>query len=222
MTTLKLNWLGGGLGLLLVASGVCLPVAFAQEEGGSVEGVTGENAEIEVEEVEAEVGLSGPSSDQQVEIDLDGFQPDSAAEAEREFPSLLDTTRAASVLIPPLDVAVETERALRSAGRVDPFVSLIERDTEPLPLPPLPGDSLSVPEPEVDPAAFARSVEVTGIMQIGTDLFALLQSGGSVPEVVPTGGIYQSARVASISVNSGEVVLEEGGERIVKMVPDPL
>ncbi|WP_017325614.1 hypothetical protein [Synechococcus sp. PCC 7336] len=135
--------------------------------------------------------------------------------------SLLESTRAASDLIPPLDVEIETDRALSSAGREDPFVPLNTPSTStsdlPFELPPLPPIDDVAAEP-ADPAAFSRGIRVKGLIQIGNDTFAVLEADGVVSEVVRAGDRFESARVASISVNSRQVVFEEGGETIVASV----
>ncbi|MFT0728290.1 hypothetical protein [Synechococcus sp. F70.1] len=140
-------------------------------------------------------------------------------------------TQPASILIPPVDREQETQRALSRAGRADPFVpqnvrapepSLPPLDLPPLPeLPPLEGEvpvgvatPLSTPTP--DPAAFARSVQVSGVIQIGRESFALISAPGTLPAVVQAGQNYQTAQVAKVSVPERQVVLSEGGETVVK------
>ncbi|MFQ3584152.1 MAG: hypothetical protein SNJ85_04355 [Cyanobacteriota bacterium] len=154
-------------------------------------------------------------------------------------PSLLQTTQAASSLIPPVDREQETQRALSGAGRVDPFVPQNIRTPEPeivlppLPLPPVlppPGEgngngapvavATPVPTPTPDPAAFARSVQVSGIVQIGGESFALISGPGTVPSVVQAGQNYQTANVAGVSARERRVVLSEGGENVVKTMED--
>ncbi|MCF2969748.1 hypothetical protein L1047_00870 [Synechococcus sp. Nb3U1] len=154
-------------------------------------------------------------------------------------PSLLQTTQAASSLIPPVDREQETQRALSGAGRVDPFVPQNIRTPEPeIALPPLPpppvlpplGDgngngapvavATPVPTPTPDPAAFARSVQVSGILQIGGESFALISGPGTVPSVVQAGQDYQTANVAGVSARERRVVLSEGGENVVKTMED--
>ncbi|WP_457502065.1 hypothetical protein [Thermostichus sp. MS-CIW-15] len=152
-------------------------------------------------------------------------------------PSLLQATQAASSLIPPVDREQETQRALSGAGRVDPFVPQNVRAPEPtLNLPPLPpppelpppgnGGEVPVavttplPTPTRDPAAFARSVQVSGMIQIGGESFALVSGPGVIPSVVQAGQNYQTARVAGVSVPERRVVLSEGGETVVKTMQD--
>lgn len=154
-------------------------------------------------------------------------------------PSLLQTTQAASSLIPPVDREQETQRALSGAGRVDPFVPQNIRTPEPeIALPPLPPPPVlpppgegngngapvavatPVPTPTPDPAAFARSVQVSGIVQIGGESFALISGPGTVPSVVQAGQDYQTANVAGVSARERRVVLSEGGENVVKTMED--
>ncbi|PIK86194.1 hypothetical protein SYN63AY4M2_06910 [Synechococcus sp. 63AY4M2] len=152
-------------------------------------------------------------------------------------PSLLQATQAASSLIPPVDREQETQRALSGAGRADPFVPQNVRAPEPtLNLPPLPpppelpppgnGGEVPVavttplPTPTRDPAAFARSVQVSGMIQIGGESFALVSGPGVIPSVVQAGQNYQTARVAGVSVPERRVVLSEGGETVVKTMQD--
>lgn len=153
-------------------------------------------------------------------------------------PSLLQATQAASVLIPPADREQETQRALSGAGRQDPFVPQNIRTPEPeIVLPPLPppppilpppgngnGASVAVAPPvsapTPDPAAFARSVRVSGIVQIGGESFALVSGPGTVPSVVQAGQNYQTANVAGVSAQQRRVVLSEGGENVVKTMED--
>ncbi|MEN9224187.1 MAG: hypothetical protein Q6M54_01820 [Thermostichus sp. DRC_bins_24] len=155
-------------------------------------------------------------------------------------PSLLQTTQAASSLIPPVDREQETQRALSGAGRVDPFVPQNIRTPEPeIALPPLPpppvlpppvdggngGDApvavaTPIPTPTPDPAAFARSVQVSGIVQIGGESFALVSGPGTVPSVVQAGQNYQTANVAGVSAQERRVVLSEGGETVVRTMED--
>jgi len=149
----------------------------------------------------------------------------------------LQTTQAASSLIPPVDREQETQRALSGAGRADPFVPQNVRAPEPtLNLPPLPpppelpppgnGGEVPVavttplPTPTRDPAAFARSVQVSGMIQIGGESFALVSGPGVIPSVVQAGQNYQTARVAGVSVPERRVVLSEGGETVVKTMQD--
>jgi hypothetical protein len=73
---------------------------------------------------------------------------------------------------------------------------------------------LSTPTP--DPAAFARSVQVSGVIQIGRESFALISAPGTLPAVVQAGQNYQTAQVAKVSVPERQVVLSEGGETVVK------
>ncbi|MEN9221165.1 MAG: hypothetical protein Q6M04_01870 [Thermostichus sp. BF3_bins_97] len=155
-------------------------------------------------------------------------------------PSLLQTTQAASSLIPPVDREQETQRALSGAGRVDPFVPQNIRTPEPeIALPPLPPPPVlpppvdggngggapvavatPIPTPTPDPAAFARSVQVSGIVQIGGESFALISGPGPVPSVVQAGQDYQTANVAGVSTRERRVVLSEGGETVVKTMED--
>jgi hypothetical protein len=140
-------------------------------------------------------------------------------------------TQPASILIPPVDREQETQRALSRAGRADPFVpqnvrapepSLPPLDLPPLPeLPPLEGEvpvgvATPLPTPTPDPAAFARSVQVSGVIQIGRESFALISAPGTLPAVVQAGQNYQTAQVAKVSVPERQVVLSEGGETVVK------
>lgn len=137
--------------------------------------------------------------------------------------SLFEVTDTVSGLLEPLDLATETERALRGAGRSDPFRPVnqaapapifnpVDTTTEPTTISDLPQ------LPPIDQAEFARSIRVTGIVQVGNETFALVESPSSVADVIQEGGMYESVKVASISVHTGEVVLQEGGETIVALV----
>jgi hypothetical protein len=104
----------------------------------------------------------------------------------------------------------------------------------PFPLPPLgvptvPGSALQPPvptplprpaTPTPDPAQFARSVQVTGLIQIDNESFALVTSPGSSSTVVQTGSRFESAEVSSTSVVNREVILQEAGETVIKSVDD--
>lgn len=170
---------------------------------------------------------------QQQTVNLPAGFGQTAPDQPPPVPSLLQTTQAASSLIPPVDREQETQRALSGAGRLDPFVPQNIRTPEPEialpPLPPLPvlpppGNGNGAPvavatpvsTPTPDPAAFARSVQVSGIVQIGSESFALVSSPGTVPSVVQAGQNYQTANVAKVSVRERRVVLTEGGENVVK------
>ncbi|MDX2271216.1 MAG: hypothetical protein NW237_04615 [Cyanobacteriota bacterium] len=144
--------------------------------------------------------------------------------------TLLESTQSVSdILIAPADIETETERAERAAGRSDPFAPLNEI-VEPVPtdaLPPLPSipvpdnvvgsDILpgELPEPTPDPAAFAKTVQVSGVIQIDGDAYALVSAGGAIPAVVQPGQKYESADVTGVSARRKEVILSEGGQRIV-------
>ncbi len=135
--------------------------------------------------------------------------------------SLFEVTDTVSGLLEPLDLATETERALRGAGRSDPFRPVTQAPTT-LPDPFLttePETISTLPDlPAIDSAEFAKSIRVTGIVQVGNDIFALVESPSSVADVIQEGGMYESVKVASISVNTGEVVLQEGGQTVVAIV----
>lgn len=81
----------------------------------------------------------------------------------------------------------------------------------PLPLPPVAG-------PTPDPAEFARSVRVTGLIQIDNESFALVNAPGSGSTVVQTGARFESAEIRNVSSASQEVTLQEGGETVIKTV----
>ncbi|MGK7907117.1 MAG: hypothetical protein AB4040_07805 [Synechococcus sp.] len=124
------------------------------------------------------------------------------------------TDSAVSGLLEPLDLATETERALRGAGRLDPFKPVASGGGSPpsselIDLPPIPG---------ADPAPVAKSVRVTGIIRVGNDTYALMKGPSGLAEVIAEGGMYESVKVASISVSTGEVVLTEGGETVIARV----
>ncbi len=160
--------------------------------------------------------------------------------------SLLESTQSASTLLEPLDPEQETQRALSGAGRNNPFQPLNAAPVavEPPPPPPLPEpppapelpalpdlDLAPTPPPVVqetppptptpDPAAFAKTVQVSGVISIGQDDFALVSSSGSIPAVVQPGEAYETATVEQISVNDGQVIITEGGERLVKPIDGP-
>jgi len=100
------------------------------------------------------------------------------------------------------------------------------------PLPPPPpvlvvtgGGGVEVPgvaTPTPDPARFARTVLVTGVMNVDGDIFALLASDQAVPGVVRRGDRSQTARVVSISLERQEVILEEGGITLSRRVDEPI
>ncbi len=151
--------------------------------------------------------------------------------------SLLQTSTSATTLIEPSDPEAETQRALGQSGRSNPFVPL---DTiaepvdiaEPIPVPdtlptlpaiedlefPSPDTTAALDEPQEDPARFARSVEVSGIVSIDGESYALMSASGAVPSVVQSGQNFESASVSSISAREKEVVLMEGGEVVTKSV----
>lgn len=134
-------------------------------------------------------------------------------------PSLFEVTNTVSGLLEPLDLATETQRALRGAGRTDPFKPANQSTTTLPDLPDFGASSASLPPlPNTDSAQFAKSVRVTGIVRVGNENFALLESPNTVADVIPEGGFYETVQVASISVNTGEVVLQEGGQTIVAFV----
>ncbi|MGQ9837094.1 MAG: hypothetical protein ACUVRV_03795 [Cyanobacteriota bacterium] len=163
---------------------------------------------------------------QQQRVDLPSSFGQTAPDQPAPVPSLLETTQAVSGLIPPVNREQETQRALSGAGRVDPFVPQNIRTAEPEialpPLPPLPvlPPSAPVPSPTPDPAAFARSVRVSGIVQIGSESFALISSPGIVPSVVQAGQNYQTASIVGVSARERRVVLTEGGENVVKTIEE--
>lgn len=154
--------------------------------------------------------------------------------------SLLETTTTSTSLIPPTDINEATRRALDRAGRSNPFAPLDEivpttpddlvlppiglpadvEQPDVVELPPLPTEepppSFATPTP--DPAAFARSVAVTGIVRIDGESYTLLDADGQEPAVVQTGQNYQTARVAQISSENREVVLSEGGQFVSKPI----
>ncbi|MEM9567037.1 MAG: hypothetical protein AAF974_01925 [Cyanobacteria bacterium P01_E01_bin.34] len=134
--------------------------------------------------------------------------------------SLFEVTDTVSGLLEPLDLATETERALQGAGRSDPFRPVNQVAPSSIPDPFIePATVGDLPDlPAIDPAEFARSVRITGIVQVGNETFALVESPSSVADVIEEGGMYESVKVASISVNTGEVVLQEGGETVVAIV----
>lgn len=158
--------------------------------------------------------------------------------------SLLETTTSSTTLISPTDIDQATRDALNRAGRDDPFRPLDEFVPAaptgiadgPITLPPIdsvpPPPTVSLPTlpdpapapitpiatPTPDPAAFARSVDVTGIVQIDGESFAILNAGGQEPAVVQSGDSYRSAQVAQISAQTREVVLTEGGQFVTKPI----
>ncbi len=136
--------------------------------------------------------------------------------------SLFEVTDTVSGLLEPLDLATETERALRGAGRTDPFRPVNQAVPATVPDPFLttePATVSSFPElPPIDPAEFARTIRVTGIVQVGNETFALVESPNALADVIQEGGMYESVKVASISVHTGEVVLQEGGQTVVAIV----
>jgi hypothetical protein len=69
-----------------------------------------------------------------------------------------------------------------------------------------------------DPAAFAKNVQLTGIIQIDQDSYALMSAKGVLPTVVQAGQNYESAAVAKISSPRKEVILQEAGQTIVKPI----
>lgn len=152
--------------------------------------------------------------------------------------SLLQTSTSATTLIEPSDPEAETQRALGQSGRSNPFVPLdrfeepVDIAAPPIPVPdtlptlppiddldfPSPGSTAALDEPQEDPARFARSVEVSGIVSIDGESFALMSASGAVPSVVQSGQNFESASVNSISAREKEVVLMEGGEVVTKSV----
>ena len=193
------TWLSSALGLLwLTSSAVGLPAAFAQAE----------------KETSPEDSGASDAFDIGTPVLLEDNRGDSE-------PSLFEVTNTVSGLLEPLDLVTETERALSGAGRTDPFKPANQTTSLPA-LPALPNSSegqVPLPTlPDTDPAEFARSVRVTGIVRVGTENFVLLESPNTVADAIPEGGFYETVQVASISVNSGEVVLQEGGQTVVRFV----
>jgi hypothetical protein len=150
--------------------------------------------------------------------------------------SLLQTSTSATTLIEPSDPEAETQRALGQSGRSNPFVPL-DRFEEPVdiadpipvpdlpPLPPIedldlpsPDTTAALDQPQEDPARFARSVEVSGIVSIDGESYALVSAAGTVPSVVQPGQDFETASVNAISAREKEVVLMEGGEVVTKSV----
>lgn len=148
--------------------------------------------------------------------------------------SLLDDSRFIDGLIPPLDPLAERARVASSTGRSDPFQPLNIRPVQPpdpptVPdLPTLPNldDTPTIslppspPQPTPDPAEFAKTVQVAGVIQIGDDTFAVLSSESALSEVVGVGSRYETAFVSSISIAEGQVLLEEGGQTISLVIPE--
>lgn len=158
--------------------------------------------------------------------------------------SLLDSTSASTTLIPPVNIEEATRRALDRAGRENPFQPLDVFVPPPAPTGQFPGGQTSLPPiaapppvelprlpdpesasipptlatPTPDPAAFARTVAVTGIINIDGESFAFLNASGQDPAVVGTGDTYQSAQVTQISPQDREVVLSEGGQFVSKEI----
>jgi hypothetical protein len=141
---------------------------------------------------------------------------------------LLQSTQAAAGLLPPANKERETQRALSGAGRSDPFAPLnvIPPTPEPITnlpplptgLPPIPGVAPvpgTGPTPTPDPAQFAKNVQVSGIIQIDRESYALVSANGTLPSVVQSGQKYESADVTSISSRKKEVVLREAGQTVV-------
>ncbi|MEN9219397.1 MAG: hypothetical protein Q6J68_07280 [Thermostichales cyanobacterium SZTDM-1c_bins_54] len=137
-------------------------------------------------------------------------------------------------LIDPLDPARERARAEAQAGRSDPFQPLDLSVATPTPLPPPPpaltvttldGQELPLIEPATptpDPARFARSVMVSGVMNVDGDIVALVTADQAVPGVVRRGDRYRTARVLAISLERQEVLLEEGGITVARRVNEPV
>lgn len=115
--------------------------------------------------------------------------------------------------IPPLPPAIPQVRDNPpiNSGSTTPVTS---NPPVSVPVPPRP------PEPTPDPAEFAKSVQVDGVIQIGNDTFALLSSTTTVSEVVSVGGRYESAFVSGISLADGQVLLEEGGQTVSIVIPE--
>jgi len=136
-------------------------------------------------------------------------------------------------LIDPLNPEQERARAEAQAGRTDPFQPLDLTIATPTPLPPPPPalvvtneDGVEVPvaiaTPTPDPARFARTVLVSGIMNVDGDIFALVAGDQAVPGIVRRGDRYQTARVVSISFERQEVIFEEGGITVSRRVNEPI
>ncbi len=85
-------------------------------------------------------------------------------------------------------------------------------------LPVIPQPTFTQPTPTPDPAAFAKTVELAGVIQIDNESFAIVSAPGDETTVVQTGESYQSANVDIISTPDKEVVLSEGGLQVTKSV----
>lgn len=75
------------------------------------------------------------------------------------------------------------------------------------------------PEVFVDPAEFSRGVQVSGVITVGGESFALLSAQNTARDVVRTGDFYETAQVANVSQFGRSVTLEEGGESVTASVP---
>ncbi len=72
--------------------------------------------------------------------------------------------------------------------------------------------------PTPDPAAFAKTVEVSGVIQIDNESYALVSAQGNLPAVVQSGENYSTATIQSVAARGPEVILVEGGEQVIKTV----
>lgn len=75
------------------------------------------------------------------------------------------------------------------------------------------------PEVFIDPAEFARGVQVSGVITIGSESYALLSADNTLRDVVQTGEFYETAKVTNVSQFGRSVSLTEGGESVVANVP---
>ena len=181
--------LHGFLGITLLSLGCFgMPSAFAET-----------TASPQLEDVEP--GISTLTSDRE--------------SAGSNSQSLFESTDVVSGLLSPLDSSTETERAMQGAGRVDPFkVPVTQQSINP-------NDTGSEDEKVIsEPSGpnIAESIRVNGIIQVGNEIFALVKSPSATTEAVQAGDTYESVKIASISVNSGEVVLQEGEDIVVTVL----
>ncbi|GAB4214992.1 MAG: hypothetical protein OHK0012_14110 [Synechococcales cyanobacterium] len=136
-------------------------------------------------------------------------------------------------LIDPVDPEQEKARAEAEAGRTDPFVPLNLTIATPTPLPP-PPPILTIPgengegtvivdaTPTPDPARFARTVLVSGVVSLDGDVYALVTGDQAVPSVVRRGDRFRTATIVGVSFDRQEVILQEGGITVTRRVDEPV
>ncbi|MEM9153776.1 MAG: hypothetical protein AAGB13_01895 [Cyanobacteria bacterium P01_F01_bin.33] len=135
----------------------------------------------------------------------------------------------------PLNITTPPDTSVAEGATVPPVVRPVTAGTSrrpvatsTTPVTPANGNSSSsdtsgqvAVEPEIfiDPAEFAKRVQVSGVVTIGNESYALLSAENTLRDVVQTGDFYETAEVASVSQFGRSVSLSEGGETVMTNLP---